>query len=632
MKTTETLAISVLALGVMVCQANVIEAATPMGTAFTYQERLMDADQPLEGLYDLQFKLFDDPDLILGVQVGSTIDIGELIIMDGQITVELDFGSGVFDGDARWLEIGVRPWESVDPEVYTVLLPRVELKPVPYALHTRWLFLGDQYATNMFVGRNAGHSNTTGGQNTFVGKAAGYSNTEGHHNTFVGYRAGTYNTTGSHNTFVGDEVGRSNTTGKDNTFLGFYAGHSNTTGDDSTFVGEMAGRNTTTGGSNTFLGSKAGFWNSTGHANTFVGCQAGLQNDTGEYNTFLGFYAGHSNTTGNANTFVGRHTGHLNTTGYENTFVGNTAGHSNTTGAFNTFVGYRAGLQNTTGNYNTFAGYKAGRSNTTGNANIFLGFHAGYHNTTGEHNTFVGNWAGYTNIDGHQNTFLGDGAGSYIVDGNANTFVGDNAGSRNIDGDRNTFVGVWTGGENFTGSGNVFIGYEAGGNETGSNKLYIANSGSIPLIYGDFSTGGVGISTTNPGSYKLAVNGSAAKPGGGSWSNFSDIRLKKLDGNYERGLSELSKLTPIRYSYKEDNELELPTDKEFVGVVSQEVQTIIPEAVEENSDGYLMVNNDPIIWAMVNAIKELKAENDLLRQRLAALEKIVREQNVATAR
>jgi uncharacterized protein (DUF3084 family) len=35
--------------------------------------------------------------------------------------------------------------------------------------------------------------------------------------------------------------------------------------------------------------------------------------------------------------------------------------------------------------------------------------------------------------------------------------------------------------------------------------------------------------------------------------------------------------------------------------------TIIPEAVFEKEDGYLAVNNDPIWWASVNAIKELDA-------------------------
>ena len=40
-------------------------------------------------------------------------------------------------------------------------------------------------------------------------------------------------------------------------------------------------------------------------------------------------------------------------------------------------------------------------------------------------------------------------------------------------------------------------------------------------------------------------------------------------------------------------------------MVAQQVQQVIPEAVQKNPVGYLTVNNDPIIWTMVNAIKEL---------------------------
>jgi hypothetical protein len=84
------------------------------------------------------------------------------------------------------------------------------------------------------------------------------------------------------------------------------------------------------------------------------------------------------------------------------------------------------------------------------------------------------------------------------------------------------------------------------------------------------------------GSYKLAVNGSAAKPGGGTWSSFSDSRLKNVAGDYEYGLEEIRKLHPVKYSYKEGNALELPTDEEYVGLVAQEVREAILEAVEEN--------------------------------------------------
>jgi hypothetical protein len=42
-------------------------------------------------------------------------------------------------------------------------------------------------------------------------------------------------------------------------------------------------------------------------------------------------------------------------------------------------------------------------------------------------------------------------------------------------------------------------------------------------------------------------------------------------------------------------------------VVAQEVQRVIPEATTKNSKGYPLVDNDPTIWSMVNAIKEQQA-------------------------
>ncbi|MCJ7777111.1 MAG: tail fiber domain-containing protein [Sedimentisphaerales bacterium] len=134
----------------------------------------------------------------------------------------------------------------------------------------------------------------------------------------------------------------------------------------------------------------------------------------------------------------------------------------------------------------------------------------------------------------------------------------------------------------------------------------------------------------------LYVYGGAAKSDGSIfWSIISDIRVKEVHGSYERGLSEVTRLNPVNFSYRQDNDLKLPAGKQFVGLVAQEVQKVVPEAVEENSDGYLMINSDPIIWAMVNSIKELKAENDQIKtendqikQRLDALEQKVNKQSL----
>jgi len=202
---------------------------------------------------------------------------------------------------------------------------------------------------------------------------------------------------------------------------------------------------------------------------------------------------------GNRNTFVGREAGSSNCTGGYNTFLGVSAGRYNTEGRFNTFLGSRAGHYNTTGITNTFVGYQAGFSNTTGYTNTFVGHRAGHYNTEGEYNTFLGSSAGQDNTTGYTNTFVGDQAGSNNTTGYTNTFVGHRAGFYNTTGYTNTFVGYKAGFSNTMGTGNVFIGYEAGENELRSNKLYIANSyAHPPLIYGDFSSGNVGIGTTDP--------------------------------------------------------------------------------------------------------------------------------------
>ncbi len=120
----------------------------------------------------------------------------------------------------------------------------------------------------------------------------------------------------------------------------------------------------------------------------------------------------------------------------------------------------------------------------------------------------------------------------------------------------------------------------------------------------------MGIGTTAPDSL-LTVNGSADKPGGGSWGTYSDGRLKNLNGSFTSGLSQVLKLNPIRYRYKADNALGIRDTDEHIGVVAQDVQRVIPEAVTENSKGYLLVNNDPIIWSMLNAIKEQQREFEL---------------------
>jgi endosialidase-like protein len=117
-------------------------------------------------------------------------------------------------------------------------------------------------------------------------------------------------------------------------------------------------------------------------------------------------------------------------------------------------------------------------------------------------------------------------------------------------------------------------------------------------------------------------NGDAGEYAGGSWE-YSDERLKNLDGVYSSGLSQILQINPVRFRYKPDNAAGIHDESEHVGVVAEDVQEVIPEAVQENNEGYLLVNKDRIVWAMLNAIKEqqqlLDEQKELIQTQRAQL-------------
>ena len=102
--------------------------AVTTGTVFTYQGQLNDNGTPASGSFDFEFKLFDAAGG--GTQVGTTQNTHAVAVSQGVFTTALDFGAA-FDGQARWLEIAVRPAGGGG---YTLLVPRQALTATPYAL------------------------------------------------------------------------------------------------------------------------------------------------------------------------------------------------------------------------------------------------------------------------------------------------------------------------------------------------------------------------------------------------------------------------------------------------------------------------------------------------------------------
>jgi type VI secretion system secreted protein VgrG len=118
-------------LWVMVSALSLPPAALfAQGTAFTYQGQLTDGATPASGNYDLRFTAYDVAGG--GSAVAGPLTNSAVGVTNGLFTVALDFGSGAYNGDSRWLEIGVR---TNGGGAFAPLAPRQPLTPVPYAMY-----------------------------------------------------------------------------------------------------------------------------------------------------------------------------------------------------------------------------------------------------------------------------------------------------------------------------------------------------------------------------------------------------------------------------------------------------------------------------------------------------------------
>lgn len=106
-----------------------VTPAFAQGTAFTYQGRLLNGNNPANGYYDLSFSLFGTNSS--GSPIAGPITNTGVLVSNGLFTTILDFGSGVFTGSNIWLEIQV---QTNLGNGFTTLVPRQPLTPTPYAI------------------------------------------------------------------------------------------------------------------------------------------------------------------------------------------------------------------------------------------------------------------------------------------------------------------------------------------------------------------------------------------------------------------------------------------------------------------------------------------------------------------
>ena len=98
---------------------------------------------------------------------------------------------------------------------------------------------------------------------------------------------------------------------------------------------------------------------------------------------------------------------------------------------------------------------------------------------------------------------------------------------------------------------------------------------------------------------------------------YSDDRLKNRIGNIENALDKVSQLNGFYYEANSvANELGYATKRE-VGVSAQEIQSVLPEVVGPApvDENYLTVKYERIIPLLIEAIKELKSEIEILKSK-----------------
>ena len=370
--------------------------------------------------------------------------------------------------------------------------------------------------------------------------------------------------------------------------------------------------NSNSGKYNSFLGYRAGFnTNGTypyGCYNNFFGHESGYSNTEGFFNTFLGYQSGYSNIDGTNNVFIGNGAGYSNDEGSMNVFIGNGAGMNNQGGNYNTAIGNSAGLNLSSGGFNLLIGYLCGGYESdliTGSYNVALGS-TFFYNTTGSDNVLVGTSAGLKNNTGNKNTMLGRFAGRDNTDGSNNVYIGNEAAYGN------------------NGSNNVIIGDNSGGfPDDYSDRLIIEGRGgwissSSSLIFGDF------LQRTLIFNGDVTVNGTFSYTG--KSGQISDTRLKADILKLENVIQKIKKLNSYYFNWSNEAKENFSVNNERqIGVLAQDIETVFPELVSENKEGYKTMDYVKLTPILLQAIKEQQSQIEIMEERISQLEQMIIE-------
>ena len=148
-----------------------------------------------------------------------------------------------------------------------------------------------------------------------------------------------------------------------------------------------------------------------------------------------------------------------------------------------------------------------------------------------------------------------------------------------------------------------------------NNDVYVlrANAGGDSNALVVSGAGNVGVGKYQPG-YKLDVTGTIRATS--DVIAFSDKRVKENIITIDNALNKVTKLRGVTYTR---NDIDDKTTK--IGVIAQEVLKVLPEVVKKDDVGMYSVAYGNMAGVFIEAIKELKAEVDSLKQEIKKLKK-----------
>ena len=245
-------------------------------------------------------------------------------------------------------------------------------------------------------------------------------------------------------------------------------------------------------------------------------------------------------------------------------------------------MGHDAGRELTTGTMNTVVGYAALDASGTGvSYNVAIGSGSIGGSATGNKNTCVGHNSGHNLTSGYENVFIGTDAGDTATGGYQCIVVGEGSDVDNANRVRATVIGQ-----------------DAGTIAANNTFRAIADQGAFKS---DNTT---------------------------TWSTTSDRRIKKDIVDNNQGLDVIKLIRVRNFKYRTEAEIDAPELQQYpvkdivvnksglqIGAIAQEFEEILPDSIMTTDWGVKTINTDPLVWHLVNAVKELSARVEELESR-----------------